>query len=115
MESTGNSNRASKSSGFLKTTTWGTLIAASVLAAAWGFNGHFAGSSGNFGTNLHVAKLNPAKVQPAGKSGKLASSPASESNDAKTASSIVSAPGQAANPNPSYSFTSHSSTASGAA
>src|SRR5215467_10431032 len=105
MESTGNSNRASKSSGFLKTTTWGTLIAASVLAAAWGFSGQFAGSSGNFGTNLHVAKLTAAKVQPAATSGKLASSPAGESNDAKAPVSIAITSGPAATQTRSYIFT----------
>src|SRR5215471_17473870 len=39
MEGTSNKNRSKSSEGLLKTTTWGTLIALSLLAAAWGFSG----------------------------------------------------------------------------
>ena len=44
MDATGRNNPAKNSDSFLKTTTWGSLIALSILAAAFGFRGSFSNS-----------------------------------------------------------------------
>src|SRR5262252_5685919 len=44
MDATGRNNPAKNSDSFLKTTTWGALIALSLLAAAFGFRGSFSSS-----------------------------------------------------------------------
>src|SRR5215467_674324 len=44
MDGTGRSNAAKNSDSFLKTSTWGALIALSLLAAALGFRGSFSSS-----------------------------------------------------------------------
>src|SRR5215471_16132160 len=44
MNGTGRSNAAKSSDSFLKTTTWGCLIALSILSAAFGFRGSFSSS-----------------------------------------------------------------------
>src|SRR5262245_58993442 len=40
----GNDNRTQNGGGLLKTTTWGALIALSLLVTAWGFNARWTGS-----------------------------------------------------------------------
>src|SRR5215468_3750649 len=88
MESTGNTNRASK---FLKTTTWGTLIAASLLVAAWGFSGHFGGTNDKLahGTTGAVAKLNPFHPTSTSKTLGRSSAPAVEPSQAKSVSAVA--------------------------
>src|SRR5262245_42766039 len=44
MDATGRNNPAKSSDSFLKTTTWGSLIALSLLAAAFGFRSSFSSS-----------------------------------------------------------------------
>src|SRR5215831_13720406 len=44
MDATGRNNPAKNSDSFLKTTTWGSPIALSLLAAAFGFRGSFSNS-----------------------------------------------------------------------
>src|SRR5262249_25675929 len=44
MHRTGPGNATKNGEGLLKTTTWGTLIALSLLAAAFGFKGSFSSS-----------------------------------------------------------------------
>src|SRR5215813_5506000 len=91
MESTGNINRGKKASGFLKTTTWGTLIAASVLAAAWSFGGHFGEVNDSllFKTSGAVAKLNPFHPVSTSKTSERSSEPAVESSQGKPASTVA--------------------------
>src|SRR5215831_14315799 len=92
MESTSKTNSTKKSSGFLKTTTWGTLIAASALLAAWGFSGNFQSQAG-FGPNKPIAKL--SQVQPNAtpiKNGSLSAPSTGNDRLSSSVSGVVSNP-----------------------
>src|SRR5262249_33300041 len=91
MESTGNANGPRKSSGFLRTTTWGTLIAASLLVTAWSFSGHFGGSNDGLGyrTSEVVAKLNPFHSTSSSKTLEPSKAPAVEPSQARSASAVA--------------------------
>src|SRR5215467_13476697 len=52
----GNSKQPSNG-GVLKTTTWGTLIALSLLVTAWGFSGRWRGNSGDSNSPQAVARF----------------------------------------------------------
>src|SRR5262249_8036265 len=96
-------NRGKKSSAFLKTTTWGTLIAASVLMAAWGFSGHFVGSTDSLSHSASRAVAGPNPFHPASASRNTErSSAASEPRQGNFASAVELA-GQPASASNSHS------------
>src|SRR5262245_4015643 len=101
MESTGNANGPKKSSGFLKTTTWGTLIAASVLVGTWTFS--LQDSNHSFGPNNAIAKLNPFHKVAISKHVDGSIVATKEVSEAKPAS-VVASTAQPVSPSNSYSF-----------
>src|SRR5262249_29403099 len=102
MESTGNANGPSKSSGLLKTTTWGTLIAASILVAAWSFSG--PDSNHSFGPNNPGAKLNPFHKTTLSKHVNGSTLATKQASESESASVVASAAQQPVNSSSSYSF-----------
>src|SRR5262249_53627300 len=101
MESTGNANGSKKSSGFLKTTTWGTLIAASVLVAAWSFSGQDSNQS--FGPNNAVAKLNPFHKTTVSKHMDGSAVPSREASETQP-SNVIASTAQTVSPSNGYSL-----------
>ena len=76
----GNSNKAPKRSSVLRTTTWGAVIAASVVLAAFGFQGHLLGlgpNGGQVASNIPLNQLllprlfGHSKTQPPAPSNKV--------------------------------------------
>src|SRR5215472_11693027 len=65
MDRTGHRNPTKNNEGLLKTTTWGTLIALSLLAAAFGFRSSFYSSPNDSATLEAEARQDSAPLQSA--------------------------------------------------
>src|SRR5215470_2068457 len=74
----GNDKQTQNRGGMLKTTTWGALIAFSLLVTAWGFNGRWTGSkqSTTVAQNVAQPSLTASKATKANPSPNASTSPA---------------------------------------
>jgi hypothetical protein len=64
MDGTGHGYSTNKGEGLLKTTTWGTLIALSLVAAAFGLKGSFSSSPLDSAALQAQARQDSAPLQP---------------------------------------------------